>query len=77
MIKSEVFQINFCFCISNHNKLYIHIYVDNKLDLNLYKVIVSAGKYPILGDFLTHFLPKYSFAVSMATGMKLDEISVD
>ena len=39
---------------------YIFIYVDHKLDLNLYKVI-----YPILGDFWTHFLPKYSFAVSM------------
>ena len=56
---------------------YIFIYVDHKLDLNLYKVIVSAGKYPILGDFWTHFLQKYSFAVSMATGMKLDQMSVD
>ena len=46
---------------------YIFIYVDHKLDLNLYKVIVSARKYPILGDFWTHFLPKYSFAVSMAS----------
>ena len=56
---------------------YTFIYVDHKLDLNLYKVTVSAGKYPILGDFLTHFSPKYSFAVSMATGMKLDQMSVD
>ena len=51
--------------------------MDHKLDLNLYKVLVSAGKYPILGDFWTHFLPKYSLAVSMATGMKLDQMSVD
>ena len=56
---------------------YISIYVDHKLDLNLYKVTVSAGKYPILGDVLTHFLPKNSFAVSMATGLKLDQMSVD
>ena len=56
---------------------YIFIYVDHKLDLNLYEVIVSAGKYPILGDFWTRFLPKYSFAVSMETGMKLDLMSVD
>ena len=51
--------------------------MDNKLDLNLYKVILSGGKYTILGDFWTHFLPKYSLAVSMATGMKLDHMSVD
>ena len=54
--------------------------MDHKLDLNLNKVKVSAGKYPILGDFcdfLTHFLLKYSFAVSMQTGMKLDQMSVD
>ena len=56
---------------------YIFIYMDHKLDLNLHKVTVSAGKYQILDDFLTHFLPKYSFAVSMATGMKLDQMSVD
>ena len=53
------------------------MYVEHKLDLNLYKVTVPAGKYPILCDFLTHFLPKYSFAVSMATGMELDQMSVD
>ena len=56
---------------------YIFIYVDHKLDLNLYKVMVSVGKYPILGDFWTHFLPKYSFAVFMATGVNLDQMSVD
>ena len=56
--------------------LYISINRDHKLDLNLYKVIVSAGKYPILGDFRTHFFAKI-FAVSMATGMKLDQMSVD
>ena len=56
---------------------YIFINRDHKLDLNLYKVIVSAGKYTILGDFRTDFLPKYSFAVSMATGMNLDQMSVD
>ena len=56
---------------------YIFIYVDHKLDPNLYKVIVLAGKYPILCDFWTHFLPKNSFAVSMETGMKLDQMSVD
>ena len=48
---------------------YIFIYVDHKWGLNLYKVMISAGKYPILGDFWTHFLPKYPFAVSMATGV--------
>ena len=56
---------------------YIFIYVDHKLDLNLYKVTVSAGKYSFLGDFWTHFLLKYSFAVSMATGMKFEQMSVD
>ena len=56
---------------------HIFIYVDHKLDLNLYKIIVSAGKYPILGDFWAHILPKSSFAVSMATGMKFDQMSVD
>ena len=56
---------------------YIFIYVDHKLDLNLYKVIVSSGKYPSLGDFWTHFSPKYSFAVSMATAMKSDQMNVD
>ena len=55
---------------------YILINRDHRLDLNLFKVLVSAGKYPILGDFRTHFLPKYSFAVSMATSMKLDQMSV-
>ena len=55
----------------------IFIYVDHKLDLNLYKVKVTAEKYPIIGDFWTHFLPKYSFAVSMTTGMKLEHMSVD
>ena len=29
------------------------------LDLNLYKKIVSAGKYPILGDFLDTLFAKY------------------
>ena len=51
--------------------------MDHKLDLNSYKVMVSSGKYLILADFWTHFLSKYSFAVSMATGMKLDKMSVD
>ena len=53
------------------------MYVDHKLDLNLYKVMISVGKYTILVDFLEHFLPKYSFAVFMATGMKLDQMSLD
>ena len=56
---------------------YIFIYMDHKLDLNLYKVMVSVGKYLILSNFWTHFLPKYSFAVSMATSMKLDQMSAD
>ena len=56
---------------------YIFINRDQKLDLNLDKVIVSAGKYSWKSDFRTHILPKYSFAVSMATGMKLDQMSVD
>ena len=39
--------------------------------------MISAGKYLVLGDFWTHFLPKYSFAVSMTMGMKLDQMRVD
>ena len=50
--------------------------MDHKCELNLYKfVMISAGKYPILGDFWTPFLPKYPCAISMATGMTLDQVS--
>ena len=56
---------------------YIFVYVDHKWDMNLYKDMVSAGKYPVLDDFEKHLLPKYSFAVSMATGMKLEQMSVE
>ena len=30
---------------------YIFIYVDHERDLNLYKIMISAGKYPVLGVF--------------------------
>ena len=43
----------------------------------MYKVMITAGKCPFLCDFGTHFLPKYSFAVFMATGRKLDQRRVD
>ena len=42
MIKSEVLQISFIFVFLTR-LCYIFIYVDHKLDLNLYKAMVSAG----------------------------------
>ena len=53
------------------------VYIGHEWDLNWYKVMISDGRYPILDDFRTHFLPKYQFAICMATGMKLDQMSVD
>ena len=39
--------------------------------------MISVGNPSILSDFLSLFLPKCSYAVSMATGMYMDERSVD
>ena len=39
--------------------------------------MISVGNLSILSDFLTHFLPKCSTAVSMATAMQMDEMIVD
>ena len=40
------------------------------------KVIVSFGNPSILSDFLSLFSPKYSHAVSLATGMHMDKRNV-
>ena len=39
--------------------------------------MISVGNPSILSDFLSLFQPKCSYAVSMATGMHMDERSVD
>ena len=39
--------------------------------------MISAGNLSILSDFLTHFWPKCSTAVSMATAMQMDERIAD
>ena len=41
------------------------------------KVMISFGNPSIFSDFLPLFWPKCSYAVSMATGMHMDERSVD
>ena len=41
------------------------------------KLMISVGNLSILSDFLTHFWPKCSTAVSMATAMQMDERNVD
>ena len=41
------------------------------------KVMITVGNPSILSDFLSLFQPKCSLAVSMATGMHMDERSVD
>ena len=40
---------------------YIYIYVDHELDLNLFKVMVSVGKYLILGDYFTFFAKIFNY----------------
>ena len=52
---------------------YIFIYVDHNWHFYVCKLMISVGNLSILSDFLTHFLPKCSTAVSMATAMQMDE----
>ena len=56
---------------------YIFIQMDHWWYLVNGKVIVSFGNPSILNDFFVIFKPKCSYAVSMATGMHMDERSVD
>ena len=56
---------------------YIFIYVDHNWHFYVCKLMISVGNMLILSDFLTHFLPKCSTAVSMATAMQMDERMVD
>ena len=56
---------------------YISIYVDHKWHFYVCKLIISVGNLSIFSDFLTHFLPKCSTAVSMATAMQMDERILD
>ena len=51
--------------------------MDHKWHLVNVKVMISLGNPSILSDFLSPFQPKCSYAVSMATGMHMDERSVD
>ena len=56
---------------------YIFIYVDHNWHLYVYKLMISVGNLSFLIDFLTHFLPKCSTAVSMATATQMDERIAD
>ena len=56
---------------------YISIYVDHNWHIYVCKLMISVGNLSILSDFWTHFLPKCSTAVSMATAMQMDERIVD
>ena len=56
---------------------YILIYVDHNWHFYVCKLLISVGKLSILSDFLTHFWPKCSTAVSMATAMQMHERIVD
>ena len=56
---------------------YIFIYVDHNWHFYVCKLMVSVGNLSILNDFLTHFWPKCSTAVSMATAMQMDERIAD
>ena len=56
---------------------YIFIFVDHNLHFYACKLMISVGNLSILSDFLTHFLPKCSTAVSMATAMQMDDRIVD
>ena len=52
---------------------YIFIYVDHNWHFYVCKLMISVENLSILSDFLTHFWPKCSTAVSMATIMQMDE----
>ena len=56
---------------------YIFIYVDHTWHFYDGTLMISVGNLSILSDFLTHFWPKCSTAVSMATAMQMDERIVD
>ena len=56
---------------------YIFIYVDHNWHFYVCKQMISVGNLSILSDFFTHFWPKCSLAVSMATAMEMDERIVD
>ena len=56
---------------------YIFIYVDHNWHFYVYKLMISVRNLSILTDFLAHFWPKCSTAVSMATAMQMDERIAD
>ena len=56
---------------------YIFIYVDHNWYFYVCKPMIPVGNLSILSDFCTHFWPKCSTAVSMATAMQMDERIVD
>ena len=56
---------------------YIFIHMDHNLHLYVYKLMISVRNLSILSDFWSHFWPNCSTAVSMATGMQIDERNVD
>ena len=56
---------------------YIFIYVDHNWHFYVCKLMISVGNLSIFSDFLTHFWPKCSTAVSMPTAMQTDERIVD
>ena len=56
---------------------YIFIYVDHNWHFYVCKLMISVGNLSILSDFWTHFWPKCSTAVSMATAMQMDERIAD
>ena len=55
----------------------IFIYVDHNWHFYVCKLMISVGNLSILSDFLTHFWPKCSTAVSMATAVQMDERIAD
>ena len=52
---------------------YLFIYVNHNWHFYVCKLMISVGNLSILRDFLTHFWPKCSTAVSMATAVQMDE----
>ena len=53
------------------------MHIDHQWHLVYSKVMISVGNPSIFSDFLSHFLPKCSLALSMATGMHMNERSLD
>ena len=56
---------------------YIFINMDHWWHLVYVKVMITFGNPSISSDFLSQFLSKCSYTVSMATGMHMDERSID